>query len=171
MDAETPMNGDGGSLQNLNDIVLPEAVPWWPPAPGWYVLAALLVLCFGYILVRRLRTRRRNRYRKLALLELAAIRQQGSAEALQSLPGLLKRTALSVWPREQVASLSGLEWYRFLDESADMDLFCSQAGVTLETMAYSATTETFPGKMERDLLLDASEHWLRNHSADNRGGG
>ena len=32
---------DAGSLQNLNDIVVPEPVAWWPPAPGWYEVKAL----------------------------------------------------------------------------------------------------------------------------------
>ena len=33
---------DPGSLQNLNDIVVPGPVAWWPLAPGWYLLLAVL---------------------------------------------------------------------------------------------------------------------------------
>ena len=32
---------DPGSLQNLNDIVMPAPVGLWPPAPGWYVVFAV----------------------------------------------------------------------------------------------------------------------------------
>jgi hypothetical protein len=44
---------DAGSRQKLNDIVVPAPVPWWPPAPGWYVLlgislAALVLMGFLY---------------------------------------------------------------------------------------------------------------------------
>ena len=30
-------------LSQLRDIHLPEAVPWWPPAPGWWMLFALVI--------------------------------------------------------------------------------------------------------------------------------
>ena len=34
--------GDPASLQNLNDIVALGPVPWWPPAPGWYFVIAVV---------------------------------------------------------------------------------------------------------------------------------
>ena len=43
---------DSGSLQNLNDIVIPDPVAWWPPAPGWYVLAAILLIIFTLLAIR-----------------------------------------------------------------------------------------------------------------------
>ena len=30
-------------LVNLKDIHLPPPVPFWPPAPGWWILALLLI--------------------------------------------------------------------------------------------------------------------------------
>jgi hypothetical protein len=31
------------SLENLYDIVMPPPIPWWPLAPGWYVVGGVLV--------------------------------------------------------------------------------------------------------------------------------
>ena len=55
-------------LSALRDIHLPEAVAFWPPAPGWWVVAGalLLALCLGWAWWRR----RRRSVRRLALREL-----------------------------------------------------------------------------------------------------
>ena len=37
------MNPDPASLENLRHIVQPAPVPWWPPAPGWWLLALILI--------------------------------------------------------------------------------------------------------------------------------
>ena len=58
---------DPGSLQNLNDIVLPDAVAWWPPAPGWYAVLAVLLALLLWLSFRALRAWRRNIYRRQAL--------------------------------------------------------------------------------------------------------
>jgi len=167
--AEVQAMNETGSLQNLNDIVVPAAVPWWPPAPGWYVLAAGLAMVLAVVLIRWLRARRRNLYRRLALRELAGIRQDPSDQTLLTLPQLLKRTALAAWPRDRVAALSGAEWHRFLDESAGMDLFQSGAGEVLDRLAYPLSPARLPPQRESSRLLDAAEHWLKNHDIS-RGG-
>jgi hypothetical protein len=160
---ETSTINDTGSLQNLNDIVVPGAVPWWPPATGWYVLAAIAAVGLAVLAVRWLRYRRSNRYRKQALLELALIRKNGSQEAMQQLPGLLKRAALSAWPREEVASLSGHEWHRFLDDSAATDRFSSGAGAALDRIAYASGPAATPAGPEEARVLEAAEFWLKSH--------
>ncbi|PCJ36311.1 MAG: hypothetical protein COA75_07800 [Cellvibrionales bacterium] len=48
-------------LEQLRDIHLPEAVPWWPPAPGWWIVAALL-LALTIWLSRYLQARYRRQY-------------------------------------------------------------------------------------------------------------
>jgi hypothetical protein len=153
---------DNTSLQNMNDLVTPGPVPWWPLAPGWYGLAVIVVaalLVFAFIMWRRWQ---RERYRRQALLELSAMRA-GTAGSLDLLPALLKRAALAVWPREVVASLSGAGWHRFLDESAQMDQFCSGAGELLDQLAYvSGRTESL-ADAERNRLLEAAEFWLKHH--------
>ena len=36
------MTPDPYSLDNLRDIVEPASIPWWPPAPGVWLLLALV---------------------------------------------------------------------------------------------------------------------------------
>jgi hypothetical protein len=156
---------DQTSLDLLNDIVQPEAVGWFPLAPGWYVvgvLAGLGLLLFGW----RLWTRwRRNRYRRLALGELAAIKGSGDPMEFARLPGLLKRAALSAWPRQQVAALSGSEWHAFLDGSASTSIFRSGAGSLLDQLSYGAGQEVELTGPELENAWSAADLWLRRHQA------
>lgn len=160
---------DEGSLQNLNDIVLPGPVPWLPPAPGWYVVAALLLVALLYLIIRWWQTWHANRYRREALRQLSLIRGGSGSDQLEKLPLLLKQTALAVWPREQVASMSGSAWHQFLDQSAGTRYFRDGAGATLDWFAYRINPEPRPGAAERERLLDAAEFWLKHHSHRQKG--
>jgi hypothetical protein len=155
--------GDSANLQNLHDIVVPGPVAWWPPAPGWYVAAALVLLVLAWLGWNRWRSWNRNRYRREALQSLAKIRAMDTGEVAQALPELLKRAALTAWPRDEVAALTGESWHRFLDRTGGIDRFGAGAGRALERLAYGGSDS-----LGRDELLDlygAAEQWLRQHRA------
>lgn len=103
----------------LRDIHLPDAVSWWPPAPGWWMLFALLVvIVLGYLFWRRWRAQGRVRREGLLELEqLAAAYQanQDSHQLVKEISILMRRLALSYYPRSEVASLSGEAWLQWLD--------------------------------------------------------
>jgi len=154
---------DGASLQYLNDIVVPAPITWWPLAPGWYLLAFFLLAMLGFLAYRQWRRWRQNGYRRQALRELSFLREDGTAGSLRQLPILLKRAALSLWPREAVASLTGATWHRFLDETAGTDRFCSGAGETLELLAYAGHDVPELPQKEIAQLIEATEFWLKHH--------
>ena len=151
---------DPGSLQKLNDIVQAGAVPWWPPAPGWYVLAGALVLAAVWAAYRGLRHWQRNRYRREARRELDAIVRDGPTAAPR-VPELLKRVALSAWPRERVAGLTGRDWLAFLDRSAQSDRFGGCGGSLLERAAYGAGAALSAEEFE--ALCGDARSWIRGH--------
>lgn len=157
---------DPGSLQNLNDIVMPAAVPWWPPAPGWYVLAMIVLLLVSWLGLRAIRHWNGNRYRREALRELQRIRS--ATQAAPELPVLLKRTALSAWPRTEVAALSSADWHRFLDQSASMARFCSGQGETLDRLSYAASGRHGLSEADLNAVFEAAETWLRKHRVAGR---
>ncbi|MBT8040753.1 MAG: DUF4381 domain-containing protein [Xanthomonadales bacterium] len=151
---------DPASLQNLNDIAAPAAVAWWPPAPGWYVLAGLALLGLLALLFRWLQRWQRSRYRREARAVLADVRASGAGQA-HRVPELLKRAALSAFPRDQVAGLDGTAWYRFLDGSAHCDRFSARDGGLLAKASYGIGKPL--SESEFVALCEAAEFWLRQH--------
>ena len=142
-------------MRELHDIVLPAAVSWRPQTAAWFVLLSVfLTLCaWGFLSWRR--HARRNRYRKLALARLADIETRA---AFTELPALVKRTALSFNPRDDVASLSGDAWLRFLDSSYGGIGFTEGPGRLLPVLAYG-----HPEDINADALVALLSLWIRKH--------
>lgn len=127
----------------LRDLHLPEAIGWWPLAPGWWVVIALAFVGLVVIFRRYLRTRARGAARRYALLQLkeltAEFEQHRDAVAFSSaLSALLRRTMLSYAPRQEVAGLTGDAWLAWLDKDLDQPRFQSEAGRKLLELPYRA---------------------------------
>ena len=110
------MPDEAATTLPLRDIHLPPDPSFWPPAPGWWLLAALL-LGAGLLLARRLpRWRARRRLRRAIEAELdriAADRESDPATRAAALSGLLRRAARLIDPA--AVALSGEDWLAFLD--------------------------------------------------------
>ena len=161
------MEANPGNLQNLHDIVVPADVAWWPLAPGWYVVAGAVIVVLAYLVYRKLQQVSKNRYRVLAMQELAEIRLSSNTAAILQIPVLLKRAALSAWPREEVAALSGTDWHHFLDRTAATHRFSAGAGQVLDSLAYGGAEAVAAGdgKLDGKLegAIEAAEFWLKHH--------
>ena len=113
----------------LRDIHLPDPIGWWPLAPGWWLLLigipTLLIFSIGLW-----RFIRRKTVKKLALAELESIvqSQTDAREKVQQLAILMRRISLSVYQREEVASLVGEQWLSFLDGLMGDKQFSEGAG-------------------------------------------
>lgn len=147
----------------LRDIHLPDAVGFWPPAPGWWALALLLpALLFGlHRLYKRLRRRSAV---KIAGKLLEAMRSQRSGDARQTVAALsawLRRVALSTAPRRDVASLSGHAWLQFLDRSLPDSPFTQGPGRCLADAHYRPQP---PNDAELDALFELCERWLKQQA-------
>jgi len=153
------MNGSD-PLAQLRDIHLPAPIGWWPPAPGWWLLA-LVVLAIVAVTTRSLlRYIRRNRYRKVALSELQRLKAElvgcSPRETLERLAMLLRRVAIQTCGRKAVAPLVGQAWLQFLDSKGATDQFTAGPGKVLGEGHYHQTVET-----DLDQLIELVEQWIR----------
>ena len=158
------MNGDPGNLQNLNDIVLPTTVSWWPVAPAWIVLGLMVLLWVIFYSCRVLRRYRANRFRRSALNQLHDLEQRNTPESIAQIPALLKQTALATFERSQVASLAGPEWTQFLAQSSSQRAFTDESGTILERLSY---TEEELDLEQCQVLFSNAEAWIKLHKAGN----
>ena len=69
----TPSPAPLPPVEGLKDIVLAPPVGFFPPAPGWYVLALLLLGLAVWAVLRYRRHRAANLYRRQALAELESL--------------------------------------------------------------------------------------------------
>ncbi len=152
----------------LRDIHLPtHDISWWPLAPAWWLLLALLMLLagvVGWLAVRYHRQRQQRRIRHqlqaFVMRQLADIRRQyqqhhmaGQTCAQASL--LLRRACLYAFDKQPVASLYGQAW---LDVLTTISNWPTRAGKTLIEGCYDPLYQAD----ERDVvvMLDACERCL-----------
>jgi len=144
----------------LKDIHLPEAIGWWPPAIGWWLLAVFipLVIAFLYWLYKRLTSKTAI---KTAKKNLAAIKHNPALDnnqKLRELSMLIRRVAISITPRTEVASLTGRQWLAFLDKSVTGAPFSEGCGQFLADAPYRNNP---PSELEISQLFSLCEDWLK----------
>lgn len=146
----------------LKDIHLPTPVGYWPPAPGWWLLALLLpVLAWaGYRFYRR---PRRRAAVKTAQAMLAAIRDDAGMDdrqKLAALSALLRRAAISRDGRESVAGLHGDAWLRYLDAELADRPFSEGEGRCLADGPYRPLAPT----ADISAVTALCERWLKQRA-------
>jgi hypothetical protein len=144
----------------LRDIHLPPPIPWWPPAPGWWALL-FIILGAGLLAWGLYRRPRTTPWQHIAERELQIIRHQYESTPdahtlIRALSALLRRVCLSLYPRQEVAGLTGEAWLAFLDRQAGMESFRHGGGHVLISAPYQAQAH-----VNVQALLDVCTAWLR----------
>ena len=143
-------------LAQLRDIHVPSEVNVWPLDWGWWVAIAVVLLALFCLYKAITAHMRHNKARKqaLALLESISAQQSNWPVALNS---ILKRTAMSYYPTQQVAGLYGKQWQAFLSsvlKSSDSKLE-SDLGLLVSNV-YQAP----PNPSDFETCKGAVKNWL-----------
>jgi hypothetical protein len=172
------MNPSDFTQLPLRDIHLPGLIAWWPPAPGWWIAAALAfaaLVAFGLYY-------RGGRHRRAALRSVGKVRaalEQGAepVECLQRVSTTLRRFAMTTADQQNVAALRavdgvadrpdsdevagliGQRWLRYLDSRWKRDEFSRGAGRLLLAAPY-ARPETIDRQHALDLTVLCAD-WLK----------
>jgi hypothetical protein len=142
----------------LRDIHIPEAIGLWPPAIGWWLLAILLplMLYFSYKLYKYITRKTALKAVKKQIKTLKINQEFDDKQKLIELSSLMRRTAISIFPREDVASLTEEAWLVFLDRNSDSLNFNTKIGRLLVDAAYRKA----PDLKALMVLFDRCENWL-----------
>ena len=125
----------------IRDLHLPTMIGWWPLAPGWWgviavVVIGLLLLIRGYLRKRARGAGRRHALRLLEQLVVDYKQHQNAVAFGTEVSELLRRTMLAYAPRGEVAGLTGDAWLEWLDRDMDEPLFEKGAGKGLIELPY-----------------------------------
>ena len=143
----------------LRDIHLPPAPGWWPPAPGWWALVVIGIAAIAGLWWWRTRHRRLSAgtaaRREIERLRRAA-HEMGPALLAQELSVLLRRAAVSFYPRTDAAAITGENWLRFLDQPLTGQPFSTGQGRLIAELPYRRVVTA----TEAGPLLDLCAQWV-----------
>ena len=135
----------------LRDLHLPEPIGWWPPAMGWWLVLGLLILIGigAFLLIQRHRRATPLKRAFEALKELESRTDIKAEERLQSISAIIKRFAMSIAPREEVAGLSGDAFFEWIKARINDQSFSSFRLELLRTSPYQRISED----LDLDVLM------------------
>jgi hypothetical protein len=156
----------------LRDIHATLGNPWWPPAPGWW----LLLLAFGLLalvlwrfdLVWRLRVPiplvTLGNWRWDAGRELRRLRRDLESASLKDsaseLSELLRRIAMARHGRSACAGLNGTDWLGWLTEQDPKGFDWQERGRLLLNAPYAPPRHAEADRAALFQLIDAAMEWV-----------
>jgi hypothetical protein len=158
----------------LRDIHLPGPIGWWPPAPGWWLVAALVLVGLALYGIHYYRAR----HKRAALRAMTRVRsalEQGAepVACMQFLSTILRRFAMTSVARTRsatfeadVAGLIGERWLAFLDGRWARTGFSTGLGRQLLAAPYAR-----PNSIERAKAIELAAlctEWLAAQPTTNR---
>ncbi len=142
------------ALRQLHDVHLPAAPLWWPPAPGWWLVALATIVAI-VVLVRVWRRRnQRRRPLRAARAELGAwLRNTGATDGdfVDGANAIVRRAAIHGLKDESAASLTGARWLRYLDGLNDDDTISRGTGHVLGDDRFARQLSVDRNALVRDL--------------------
>lgn len=157
------MNPEGTDLlSQLRDIHGAPEAPWWPPAPGWWILGLLLAVAL-FLLIRHLRQRFYAHKRKLQLINFIERVESGvdpqaePQEFLSRLNRIFKIVALRAFPESHCALMQGREWTDFIQVKL------GEQGAANELSALAAGPYQPQSSFDAGTLSGLAKQWIRRY--------
>jgi hypothetical protein len=149
-------------LSQLRDIHGAPPTPWWPPAPGWWVLALLLLGLLFWAGKRLLKVYRNHARRKKMLawvdhLNATTDPQRDPQAYLGAINRIFKVVALRAFPGQPCAVMAGKHWSDFLIGK----MAGEPSAASLEVLA-SGPYDPAP-VFDAAIISELSRKWIKKH--------
>ena len=153
------MNPQLQNATTLRDIHLPDAVSWWPPAIGWWILVALILLALYLIpkLYRRFTFKPINKVANLAFQQVINDfkKHNNAMQVIREISKLLRQISMSYTGRESSAQLTGDHWVASLNALTTEDYFSNDVSQLIISAPYQKNIDIDP-----QILISATQCWI-----------
>ncbi|MBL4572044.1 MAG: DUF4381 domain-containing protein [Gammaproteobacteria bacterium] len=147
-------------LAQLADIHLPEPVSNWPPAIGWWILAAIALVLL-VILFRNFANRQRQQ--KICQYAVAELQRcydsysqvdpanivQSKLDYVNQFNTVIRRVALVHYPQANAASLDGASWVDFIRQKGESSLMTDDIATALQYGRFQTQCDVDVDAMQR----------------------
>jgi len=147
------------SLDNLHDIIVPEAITFFPLTPGWVMVFWLLLSLFFHFGYKQYRQYQANTYRRDAAHELATLKSESKGHAI-ALLSLAKRVGISAYGRDKIATLNEDAWWDFMQTHSTVEIR-SDFRREIQNLLYK--NDTVFSKSNFDALFSLVKGWIKTH--------
>jgi len=153
---QMPVESVGEISRQLRDIHLPEPVSWWPLSLFTWASIAIVLLMLVMFVVFLLHRGYARKPSSIALSELDTCyskwcNTECKVSYLQNCSAILKRLALSISKRKEVANLSGEAWVIWLNQQGTKSL-TETTKHTLSTDCYTPSPAADIPQLHNDLV-------------------
>jgi len=144
----------------LRDIHLPDAILWWPPALGWWLLVISLPLIIAGMIVLR-RWLKHQSAKKRSIIEFRQIirgfeAQQDATLFIGQISTLLRRILITYQGRNQTAGITGDRWIDELNELVVERCFSDEQESLLRHGQFQRNIE-----FDSQALIASCERWIK----------
>ena len=153
---------------DLSPVIAPDAPTWWPLAWGWWavIVTAIILIALVFFIVKR---RKNNQQAKQEALSYFSNSQSPDGLSPSEAQDMVRQAALSYFPREKIAGLSGDDWLKFLDAQLAKPLFVAKQPQWQQALYQDAALMNDNQKKAQQQLVDDCETWLRKALPPKRG--
>lgn len=149
---------DKNLLSQLRDIDGLDAIAWWPPAPGWWLMLATFVLMGMALWYFMRRSAKPPAWKRQVLSALSDLRRETDNKRKAALlSALLRQMAMERHGRRACAGLEGSAWLDWLAQHDPAQFDWRKKGKVIVEAPYAPAS---PSPQELDPLIDAAEKWV-----------
>ncbi|CDU14779.1 DUF4381 domain-containing protein [Vibrio coralliirubri] len=153
---------------DLSPVIAPDAPTWWPLAWGWWavIITAISLIALVFFIVKR---RKNNQQAKQEALSYFSNSQSQDGLSPSKAQDMVRQAALSYFPREKIAGLSGDDWLKFLDAQLAKPLFVAKQSQWQQALYQDVALMNDDQKKAQQQLVNDCETWLRKALPPKRG--